>query len=416
MLDTESKQKVHTAPQTEFVSFDIPLQIESSPGSGVFANIKPEYLEAMTLMSENFSATEALKAVHIVDTVIWKQTRYLPLRLDKHYMNSLRLLKKLDKDYSSRNEYDNLTSQILEDEMIDVTETDIDVHELPSETAEKVKRLRQIVSECISERKSDTGNTLPDVKRIRKNHNLISVYCERKIAEEILESQAFIIPDGTSRQGVGDLAGAVVKVGSHIRALKCLQISKGDRANWAEVIYHMLDRLATASNRDVGIIWRNIVAMVSDLCKVNLNLAVEVKKLIGVECVPGQAFCNLHYTLAIPEGIKKVLNACQCSIGADKLFLKNVSFEMNIADKLLVIQILDCWMRLTSVRWQSKPWNKYSVFTEYAERHGIKNVGHMIHANRFGEFKERCAGGLYPSSCWMTTYICRCKKPTCMFS
>ena len=42
------------------------------------------------------------------------------------------------------------------------------------------------------------------------------------------------------------------------------------------------------------------------------------------------------------------------------------------------------------------------MFTEYAERHGIKNVGHMIHANRFGEFEERCAGGLYLSSCWMT--------------
>ena len=34
------------------------------------------------MMSENFSATEALKAVYIVDTVIWKQTRHLPLRLD----------------------------------------------------------------------------------------------------------------------------------------------------------------------------------------------------------------------------------------------------------------------------------------------------------------------------------------------
>ena len=46
------------------------------------------------MMSENFSATEALKAVHIVDTVICKQTRHSPLRLDKLYINSLQLLKK----------------------------------------------------------------------------------------------------------------------------------------------------------------------------------------------------------------------------------------------------------------------------------------------------------------------------------
>ena len=75
-----AEQKVQTTSQTEFVLIDITLRIESSPGSGVFAKIKPEYLEAMTLMmSENFSATEALKAVHIVDTVIWKQTHHLPL-------------------------------------------------------------------------------------------------------------------------------------------------------------------------------------------------------------------------------------------------------------------------------------------------------------------------------------------------
>ena len=68
----------------------------------------------------------------------------------------------------------------------------------------------------------------------------------------------------------------------------------------------MLERLETASNRDVGNTWCNLGAIVSDLCKVNLNLAVEVKNIVGVEWVPGQAFCNLHYTLAIPEGIKKM--------------------------------------------------------------------------------------------------------------
>ena len=210
-----------------------------------------------------------------------------------------------------------LANQILHD--IDVTETAVSLNKVPSETAEKIVKSRETVSESTSKRRSDMGNALPDVTCVCKNHNLISVYCEGKVVDEILEHKAFIIPDGTSRQGVGDLAGAVVKVSSHIRALKCLQISKGDCENWAKAIYHMLDCLTTASNRDVGNIWCNLVAKVSDLCKVNLNLAVEVKKLVGVEWVPGKAFCNLHNTLAIPEGIKKVLNVDQCSIGADKL-------------------------------------------------------------------------------------------------
>ena len=75
---------------------------------------------------------------------------------------------------------------------------------------------------------------------------------------------------------------------------------------------------------------------------------------------------------------------------------------MNIESKLIVIQILDCWMRLTSIRWQANMWNKYTIFSEYAARLNYKNVGHMIHANRFGEFEERCAGGVYLSDVWIS--------------
>lgn len=151
----------------------------------------------------------------------------------------------------------------------------------------------------------------------------------------------------------------------------------------------MLDRLATATSSNIENIWRSVTAMVSDLCKVNKKLAAEIKSMIGSEWIPGQAFCNLHFTLAIPEGIKSILVNYQSHIGADKLFPKTVSFEMNIEDKLVILQILDCWMRLTSIRWQVRPWNRYKDFTDFAERKGYKNVGHMIHANRFGEFEER---------------------------
>ena len=113
-----AEQKVDTASRTKFVPIVIPLRIESSPSSGVFGKIKPEYLEAMTLMmSENFSATEALKAAHIEDTVIWKQTLHLPLQLDKLYISSLDFLNKIYKDYRSRNGND-LANQILHDMML----------------------------------------------------------------------------------------------------------------------------------------------------------------------------------------------------------------------------------------------------------------------------------------------------------
>jgi hypothetical protein len=109
----------------------------------------------------------------------------------------------------------------------------------------------------------------------------------------------------------------------------------------------------------------------------------------------------LHFTLAIPEAIKEVYSNYQSFIGAEKLFPETVGFEMNLEGKIIVVQILDCWMRLTSIRWQARAWNKYKSFTDFAEKRGIQNVGHMLHANRFGEFEERCAGGLYLADVWI---------------
>lgn len=50
--------------------------------------------ESEMMMSEGASASQALKHAYIWDTIVWKQVRHLPLRLDQHYMNSLKLLKK----------------------------------------------------------------------------------------------------------------------------------------------------------------------------------------------------------------------------------------------------------------------------------------------------------------------------------
>ena len=53
----------------------------------------------------------------------------------------------MDKDYTSRNEND-LANQILHD--IDVTETAVSLNKVPLETAEKILKLRETVSECTS--------------------------------------------------------------------------------------------------------------------------------------------------------------------------------------------------------------------------------------------------------------------------
>ena len=52
----------------------------------------------------------------------------------------------------------------------------------------------------------------------------------------------------------------------------------------------MLDCLATASKVEIEAIWKSIAAMVSDLCKVNKQLASKIQSMIGLEWLPGQAF------------------------------------------------------------------------------------------------------------------------------
>ena len=62
-----------------------------------------------------------------------------------------------------------------------------------------------------------------------------------------------------------------------------LKISKGDRSNWATAIIHILDLLATASKVEIEALWKTITAMVSDLCKVNKQLASEMQGMTGSE-------------------------------------------------------------------------------------------------------------------------------------
>ena len=56
------------------------------------------------------------------------------------------------------------------------------------------------------------------------------------------------MPDGTSRQGVGEIAATAAKVEDKIRALKSIPITKGPRENWASAVVYKLDQLATASS------------------------------------------------------------------------------------------------------------------------------------------------------------------------
>ena len=88
-------EKSNKTVQTDQVTYgDVPVRVKNTRGKhGTLVELR--YLEAMSLLiSENMSAPEAIKAVYIVDTKIWGQTRHLPLELDKQYTKSPSKMKK----------------------------------------------------------------------------------------------------------------------------------------------------------------------------------------------------------------------------------------------------------------------------------------------------------------------------------
>ena len=147
----------HVAVQTDHNFDQYPVRIESEPGSGIYKNIKPDYLEGLAfIMSEGASASQELKHAYIWDTIVWKQVRHLPLRLDQHYMNSFKLLKKLNhhssvnKSTSDSNTDDTAFSN--EEEFIvdeECSDTNFD-----DSTKLKIDELRKVVEEEKSKRKS----------------------------------------------------------------------------------------------------------------------------------------------------------------------------------------------------------------------------------------------------------------------
>ena len=67
------------------------------------------------------------------------------------------------------------------------------------------------------QRQENLSSVLPSLKCVRDNHRLLAAYCESRVAKELLESEnAVLIPDGTARQGVGQIAASILKVGEKI--------------------------------------------------------------------------------------------------------------------------------------------------------------------------------------------------------
>ena len=325
----------------------------------------PNYLKSMLLMMDLAQMTprQAILSTYLNDTVVHKKERLLPLELDKEYEIAVNTLESL-----KSKSINDLQTKTLE------------------ETIEKKKHAVF----------SKTEKTLPTRKALSSNNHLMAVYVEKRIADEMaVKGDCQLQHDGTTRGTVGQVGATLIELDGKFRALPIQQIGSGTKINWAGVFCQSLKRLQQASGRDKIVLWKCVKLFTQDLCQSTKGVSKEVARLLGTDYIPGDAFCNLHYTIAVQLDIKDVMLSFQTKIGGSKIFPTTTGFDMVMETTNAWVQILDLGMRLTDDSFKSRTWNYHDSFVEQLLLDGKKAVGGKLHGARFGEFEIRLGEGVY---------------------
>ena len=400
--------KRSTGTQTENNFFPpVSTRLTTKKSKTVSLRLNPRLLAAGSLMMgvAGVSTRQAITCLKIAGNVLFHQNYILPPSMEKEYRKKLKLRKKLAKMGMEKTTGTTTTSlEITRQAVAEVIET-IEVEEEGQlqeniDTDEALESsLIDIEERSISDigKKEVLSRMLCKPTALRTTHHLISTLGEQEQALEMIETEHVnLIPDGTARQGGwGKMAGAILKIGEKHRALRLQTIGSETHASWVETISHMVKRLALASGQDVAKIWQSIMVMVSDMCKVNMNLASDVAKQLGCAWKPGQAFCNLHPRLMMSRSIVDVWKKHQSKIGHDKVFPSLEYCNIDASNDSLVKQVLDALMSLASKQWAERSWNKYHEITEWMERKGIKNETGPLREIRFGELEAKSLTGAY---------------------
>ena len=389
--------------------------------------VHPAYLQSGLLMMAlgNESPNQVVLNMYIHDTVVYGQQRKLPLRLQKEYQRALHRMKRYRASISTNESNQSIIEQLLPNSNIsmehedlhdmDIVETesseipadidnDNDLTAIVQETRGKEigSKAEKLVRETKEKQKESIDIVLPDPRSVRDAHRVASSFLEGEIGKEMVKNKSnYLMPDGTSRAKVGKMAGALVHIGSKVRALKMQIIGKDNRENWADTLIFKLERLSKASNHTTKELYESIRGLVSDAAKVNKGLAEEMSRKLGLQWIPNQIYCCIHTVLGFQEGMVKLWLQYQTKIGADKMYPTITGFELDMEEKCLIKQMLECFMRLTADRWQARSWNRFEAYTEYAKDNGMVNMGVELHGNRFGDLEKCCGIAVYSLDTWI---------------
>jgi hypothetical protein len=381
---------ISVATQTEVLDLDnaiFPQVSTRKPSKKVGKDgvlIDPRILECIVECetTARCSLSTAISVTQIVANRIFHQNWQLPLSLDKEHLKDIQLQKKLKKKTQSSLDPTN------EEKEVEVEASNVTLEE----NIEGVDV--EVVEQRISARRNQNHNRLPSMTAVRDARHLISMETEKKIAQEMLQKECAIIPDGTGRQVIGRVGGAMLQVGGKTRVLPFQRMGNETRENWARFIDHVLSRMAVVSEKEKKELWGTVLLFISDQCKTNKGLAKEVAQYMGLEHQPGQIFCNIHPVLMFDEKMKKIWQDLQIRIGADKIF-PSISYGLNMDQDTTVVfmQCLDALMRLVSPTYSHKAWSRYFQFNKFLGAR--KNRAFAVKDRRFGALPASCLVALH---------------------
>ena len=215
--------------------------------------IDPKILECIVECetTARCSLAIAIEVTQIVANRIFGQNWLLPLSMDKDHLRDVQLLKRAKKG-------DHLNEGSQEDIEI---ETEAETVEPVEEERAKSVDLKE-VEDRVSSRKKEDKFRLPSMTAVRNARQLISIATEQKIAEEMLQKECAIIPDGTGRKIIGKVGGAMLQVGGKMRALPFQIMGNETWENWAKFIDHVLSRMAVSSEIEKKELWHSVLLFI----------------------------------------------------------------------------------------------------------------------------------------------------------
>ena len=118
----------------------------------------------------------------------------------------------------------------------------------------------------------------------------------------------------------------------------------------------------------------------------NKGFAAEISRQLGLEWIPGQLYCCIHTVLGFQEGMTKIWLRYQEKIEYDNMYPSITGFKLDMEDKYLIKQILECFLQITADPSGGRNWSRFAAYCKFVKELGKLNLGQELHGNRFDDF------------------------------